>query len=157
MSDFRSTASFGKRQEYIAIAELLRRGFDVYMTLVDDQQIDCVVRLPESPPRYIDVQIKARSRDAKHASTFAALEIREPRRNFIFLFYSEACETYWVMPSMDVVKKANRAKSGENVGKYRIVFANRNRAGKWVPRPKWRSYENNFDLIGRSPDATTST
>ena len=40
----RSTASFGKRQEYIAVAELLRRGFDVYMTLVDDQQIDCVVR-----------------------------------------------------------------------------------------------------------------
>lgn len=40
----RSTASFGKRQEYIAVAELLRRGFDIYMTLVDDQQIDCVVR-----------------------------------------------------------------------------------------------------------------
>lgn len=42
--DHRSTASFGKRQEYIAVAELLRRGFDVYMTLVDDQQIDCVIR-----------------------------------------------------------------------------------------------------------------
>lgn len=151
MSDFRSTASFGKRQEYIAVAELLRRGFDVYMTLVDDQQIDCVVRLPESPPRYIDVQIKARSRNAKNASTFAALEIREPRQNFIFLFYSEACETYWVMPSMDIVEKANRAKSGENVGRYRIVFANRNRAGKWVPRPKWRCYENNFDLLAARP------
>lgn len=41
---FRSSASFGKRQEYIAVAELLRRGFDVYMTLVDDQQIDCAFR-----------------------------------------------------------------------------------------------------------------
>jgi len=40
----RSTASFGKRQEYIAVAELLRRNYDVYMTLVDDQQIDCIVR-----------------------------------------------------------------------------------------------------------------
>lgn len=28
-----SKASFGKRQESIAVAKLLRRGFDVYMTL----------------------------------------------------------------------------------------------------------------------------
>jgi len=41
---YRDSASFGKRQEFVAIAELLRRGFDVYLTLVDDQQIDCVVR-----------------------------------------------------------------------------------------------------------------
>lgn len=41
----RNTASFGKRQEFIAVAELLRRGFDVYMTQVDDQQIDCIIRL----------------------------------------------------------------------------------------------------------------
>ncbi len=36
---YRDTASFGKRQEYSVIAELLKRGFDVYMTLVDDQGI----------------------------------------------------------------------------------------------------------------------
>ena len=68
---FRSTASFGKRQEYIAVAELLKRGLDVYMTLVDDQQIDCVVRIPGKPPRYVDLQIKARSKNAKNAATFA--------------------------------------------------------------------------------------
>ena len=44
MMTHRTTASFGKRQESIAVAELLRRGFDVSMTLVDDQQIDCIVR-----------------------------------------------------------------------------------------------------------------
>lgn len=44
MPCFRSSASFGKRQEFGAIAELLRRGYDVYVTLVDDQQIDGVVR-----------------------------------------------------------------------------------------------------------------
>ncbi|WP_157210500.1 hypothetical protein [Turneriella parva] len=43
--NYRDTASYGKRQEYMAVAELLRRGFDVYMTLVDDQGIDCIVRL----------------------------------------------------------------------------------------------------------------
>jgi len=56
---FRDSASFGKRQEYTVIAELLRRGFDVYATLVDDQGIDCIIRLNEK--KYIDIQIKARS------------------------------------------------------------------------------------------------
>ena len=36
---FRDRASFGKRQEYVAIAELLKREYDVYMTLVDDRGI----------------------------------------------------------------------------------------------------------------------
>jgi hypothetical protein len=99
---FRSSASFGKRQEYIAVAELLRRDFDVYMTLVDDQQIDCVIRIEDAgkPLRYLDVQIKARSKTAGQASTFAAMEIRHPRPNFWFIFYSEICQTYWVVPSL---------------------------------------------------------
>lgn len=57
---YRDTASFGRRQEYSVIAELLKRNFDVYMTLVDDQGIDCVIRLDDK--RYVDVQIKARSK-----------------------------------------------------------------------------------------------
>lgn len=52
---YRDRASFGKRQEYLVVAELLRRGFDVYMTLVDDQSIDCVLRLDDK--RYLDIQI----------------------------------------------------------------------------------------------------
>lgn len=59
--NFRSSASFGKRQEFTAIAELLRRGLDVYMTLVDDLQIDCIIRQDDGERlRYLDIQIKAR-------------------------------------------------------------------------------------------------
>lgn len=144
---FRSSASFGKRQEYIAVAELLRRNFDVYMTLVDDQQIDCVVRIErDGRLRYLDVQIKARSKDAVQASTFAAMEVRNPRDNFFFIFYSEAADTYWIMPSKQLVKVANRNKAGENAGKYRIVFCNKNKAG-WKPRPKWSAFKNAFHLL----------
>jgi len=39
---YRNSASFGKRQEYVVVAELLKRGFDVYMTLVDDQGIKII-------------------------------------------------------------------------------------------------------------------
>jgi hypothetical protein len=37
MPSFRSSASFGKRQEFAAIAELLKRNYDVHLTLVVDQ------------------------------------------------------------------------------------------------------------------------
>jgi hypothetical protein len=87
LPSFRSSASFGKRQEFGAIAELMRRGYDVYLTLVDDQQIDCIVRIERNPyPVYIDIQIKARSKTAKNPGTFAAMEIKKPRPNFYFIF-----------------------------------------------------------------------
>jgi hypothetical protein len=123
------------------------------MTLVDDLQIDCIIRIPGAPPSYIDLQIKARSKIAKNAGTFAAMEIREPRENFLFLFYSEACDTYWVMPSLDVVRLASRNKQGKNAGRFSTVFCNRNVAGKWIPRPKWEKYRNAFHLIGRAEEA----
>ena len=148
----RSTASFGKRQEYIAVAELLKRGYDVYMTLVDDQQIDCVIRQErDGGLRYLDVQIKARSTDAKHAATFAAITVRNPRPNYWYIFYSEEIETYWIMPSQDLVALANVnkggiAKNGKNKGKFTIKLANKNKSG-WKPRPKYAKYQNAFDLL----------
>jgi hypothetical protein len=153
--DHRSTASFGKRQEYVAVAELLRRGFDVYMTLVDDQQIDCVIRQERNGKlRYLDLQIKARSKDAKHAATFAALTVRSPRPNFWFIFFSEAAGpsgTYWIIPSMRLVSLSNvnkggESKTGKNKGKLTIKLANKTKAG-WKPRPKFKKYENAFELL----------
>ena len=51
MPPFRNSASFGKRQEMVVFGELLRRGYDVYLTLVDDQQIDCIVRFGDRDPK----------------------------------------------------------------------------------------------------------
>lgn len=146
----RTTASFGKRQEYIAVAELLRRGFDVYMTLVDDQQIDCVVRQEKGNQlRYLDIQIKARSEVAKHPGTFAALTIRNPRPDFWFIFYSESVDTYWVMSATEVLKHANVnkggvTKDGKNKGKLTLNFVN---SKNHHPRPKFKPWENAFHLL----------
>src|SRR6185295_14498404 len=106
---FRSSASFGKRMEFVAVGELLRRGYDVYMTLVDDQQIDCIIRQEVNGlPYYVDIQIKARSNIAKNPAVFAGLEIRNPRQNYFFLFYSEVVDMYWVMPSLEFIQHANQ-------------------------------------------------
>lgn len=144
---FRHSASFGKRQEFVAIAELLRRGFDVYLTLVDDQGIDCIVRLDRDPPIYLDVQIKARSKDAKQPGTFAALDVPNPRPNYIFIFYSEAADCYWVMSSLDLVAEANVGKSGGAEGKFSLKFVNVSVGGEARPRPKWEKYRDHFDLL----------
>ena len=148
---FRNSASFGKRQEFIAVGELLRRGFDVYMTLVDDQQIDCVVRLEKKGKklRYIDLQIKARSKDCKpkNAGRFAGMEIRKPRKDFYFIFFSEQAEKYWVMPSLRVVKEANSNKKGKNAGKYSLNFCNLNKKIGVKPRPRFKKFEGAFDLL----------
>ncbi len=143
----RSTASFGKRQEYIAVAELLRRNYDVYMTLVDDQQIDCVVRQEKDGElRYLDLQIKARSKDAKQATTFAALTVRNPRPNFWYIFYSERARLYWIMPSLDLVRLANMNKGGINKGKFTIKLASETKAG-WKSHPQFSAYENAFPKL----------
>jgi hypothetical protein len=150
MGKFRSTASFGKRQEFGAIAELLREGFDVYLTLVDDQGIDCIIRGElKGRPHYIDVQIKARSKDAsvRNAGIFPSLAVPDPRPNLVFIFYSEHARTYWIMPATEVVKHANRRKSGGSKGRYRLQMTNALRSGIAKPRPKFKTFENNWQQI----------
>jgi hypothetical protein len=116
---FRDSSSFGKRQEYSAIAELLKRNFDVYMTLVDDQGIDCIVRLSET--NYVDIQIKARSKIAKQWTTFAAMRFK-PRKNLFFIFYTERNNALWVVPSIDLDELCYENQNGINKGSRTIVF-----------------------------------
>lgn len=144
---FRSSASFGKRQEYSVVARLLQEGLDVYMTLVDDQGIDCIIR--KNSKKYYDIQIKARSKDCspKNAGRFVPLTI-EPRQNYYFIFYSEQVDKTWVMPSEDLVNKklAGRNKTGSNAGKYHILFTGV-KQGKVYPLDKFKRYEDAFHLL----------
>ena len=109
---YRNTASFGKRQEYIAIAKLLERGYDVYMTLVDDQGIDCIIRHDNgSQIIYLELQIKARSKTAKYFDKFGPLRHAD-RKNYLFLLYSEKLDKYWVIPSTELPNLGNKQKNG---------------------------------------------
>lgn len=148
MKTYRHSASFGKRQEYVVIAELLRRGFDIYIPLVDDQHIDCIIRRDNN--NYIDVQIKARSKDCKPyvAGRFAAMDIPNPREKYYFIFYSEAVNKYWIIPSLKLVQLASQNKNGENIGKYQINFAGfSKKTQKAYPYPRFEDYENKFNLL----------
>ena len=140
---YRDSASFGKRQEYVVVAELLKRGFDVYMTLVDDQGIDCIIRIDN--PTYIDIQIKARSSTAKQWNFFAAMTI-EPKQNYYFIFYIEKNDTLWVMPSHDVVNYAITNKNGKNAGKHSLTLPKSETTAKAIEFSKYKG-EAGFELL----------
>lgn len=128
-----SRASYGKRHEYIVIAELLRHGFDVYIPLVDDRQIDCIIR--RGCDHYLDVQIKARSRDGN----FAAMNIPCPRPNYFFVFYVESIRTRWIFPSRELVELAYQAQTGRNEGRYTVNLTGR-RDGEVCPSGRFAEY-----------------
>ena len=41
---FRHSAGFGKRMEYNLVGKMLMEGLDVYLPLVDDHGVDCVIK-----------------------------------------------------------------------------------------------------------------
>ena len=142
MASYRNSKSFGERYEYRAISELLENGYDVYKTLVDDQGIDCVIRKDiGNSPKYIDMQIKARSRNPKYPATFSAMDIKNPRPNYAFMFYSEQLNEFWIIPSMELSSGLSyQNRNGKNKGRYRIDLAAR-QGGKPIPKGSFDKYK----------------
>lgn len=152
---YRSKASYGKRQEYAAISKLLNLGYDVYLTLVDDQAIDCIIRINKD--RYIDVQIKARSKECqlKNRGYFPQLRIVEPRDNYFFIFYSELEGKdgyYWIIPSTDI--EAFSKQPGSNINRKKgkgleNEYSARVAGSKYNPFERFEKYRDNkgFKLL----------
>ena len=121
---FRHSAGFGKRIEYWIIGNMLKKGLDVYIPLVDDDAIDAVIRRPNQT--FTTVQIKARSRECVpgNAGLFAALP-HELRANYWFVFYSERLNMTWIMTSSEFIAESHQNKNGKNKGKRTIWFNGR--------------------------------
>lgn len=121
---FRHSAGFGKRIEYYIIGLMLKEGLDCYVPLVDDDGIDVVIRKQNGT--FIEVQIKARSKDVTFgdAALFAALT-HGKRNNYYFIFYSERLEKMWIMSSEEFLKECVTNKNGKNAGKHSIWFNGR--------------------------------
>lgn len=120
-NSFRNLAGFGKRMEYYFIGQMLREGLDCYVPLVDDNGVDCIVK--KSDGTFIEIQIKARSKDVKQgdAALFAAIDHTE-RSNYYFVFYSERLDCMWILSSEEFLKECVTNKSGKNIGKHSIWF-----------------------------------
>ena len=125
---FRHSAGFGKRMEYNLIGKMLMEGLDVYVPLVDDHGVDCVIK--KNDGSFIEVQIKARSNEVTDgdAALFAAIT-HKLTPNFFFVFYSERLDTMWILSSEEFLNECVTNKNGKNKGKHSIWF-NGNRVDK---------------------------
>ncbi len=148
--DYRNNASYGKRQEFIAMAKLLENGFDVYPSLVDDMGIDCVVRINEEV--YLDIQIKSRSNNTKELGQrayFPQIMIENPRDNYYFMLYSQYLDSYWIIPSLRIVEMADKKgshisimKNGKKKGSLSVRIGN----SKGIPYPLFDIFKNEMGI-----------
>lgn len=154
---FRHSAAFGKRIEYFVVGLMLKEGLDVYLPIVDDDAIDAVIKRPDGS--FVEVQIKARSRDVKFgdAALFAALK-HEERKNYWFVFYSERMDKIWILSSNEFIKESNQNKIGKNIGKRSVWFNGKNtKKNEEHVKPQFEKYlVTDFKrLIEDDPDVQT--
>lgn len=121
---FRHSAGFGKRIEYKLIGDMLMEGLDVYLPLVDDHGVDCIIKKADGT--FIEIQIKARSNEVTKGdgALFAAIT-HEPKSNFYFVFFSERLDLMWIMSSEEFLRECITNKTGKNAGKHSIWFNGR--------------------------------
>ena len=131
---FRHSAGFGKRMEYNLVGKMLMEGLDVYLPLVDDHGVDCVIKKEDGT--FIEVQIKARSNEVidGDAALFAGI-MHEYTPNFYFVFYAERLDLMWILSSEEFLQECVTNKSGKNTGKHSIWF-NGNRKDKQTGEKK---------------------
>ena len=119
-----SPLQFGKAIEYEIFSYFLQCGAEVFLPAVDDDGIDALLKRP-GDQRFVEVQIKAKSKSAQEPGLFAAISHR-PRPDYWFIFYSESLNQVWVMTSEEFVNHASKNKSGsKNQNKYSINFGKR--------------------------------
>ena len=141
---YRDTSSFGKRMEYNIIGEMLIEGYDVYLPMVDDHGVDCIVKTNDGTS--IEIQIKARSGSAKQPGCFTVDNHETEFENFYFIFYCEINNTKWVFSSKDFVENSNINKSGKNKGRRKINLLSSN--GK-LSKKYLRFVSDNYNFLKR--------
>jgi hypothetical protein len=122
---FRHSAGFGKRIEFTVLARMLKEGLDVYVPLVDDMGVDAVVRRGSG---FIEVQVKARSEDAKPGTEgLFTVQKHELRDNYWFVFFSEKMGKTWVMTSEEFIQHSQVTKTGKYEGLRYLNFMTKKR------------------------------
>ncbi len=146
---FRDTSSFGKRIEYKIISELLVQNFDVYVPLVDDHGIDCIVKSVDYVnDTYKEIQIKARSKYADEKSNGCfTVDKHEIRNNYYFIFYSEIVDKRWCLTSKQFIDETIPSKGKRTLGRRKIVLFTKTKSG-YKLKDKFKKYiVNDYSII----------
>ena len=109
--------------EYNIIGELLIEGLDVYTPLVDDHGVDAIIKKADGT--FIELQIKARSNDAKNTGTFANIKVDAQlndnnNEKFYYIFRSEKLQKTWILSFKEFI---DNSRENRNVN-YRELTVN---------------------------------
>lgn len=128
---YRNTTGFGKRIEYKIISELLVNDFDVFIPLVDDHGVDCVVKnSKDTESQYKEIQIKARSKDADTKSIGCfTVDNHIECNNFYFIFYSETLDKRWCFSSKEFIKESTISRGEKTSGRRKIILFTKTKNG----------------------------
>lgn len=119
---------FGKYCEHKIFAELLKKDFDIYLPIVDDKGVDCIIR--NNNGSHIDIQIKGRQ--PRWIFNFG---IVKPRKNYFFILFPPDQEIY-IIPSIKISEWLK--------GRRKLGFNNT------LKKELESKYKNNFDLLNYS-------
>jgi len=128
----KATQTTGKEGELRAIGELLRKGFNIYLPLVDIGGIDCIIKTDVG---YKEIQIKTRE-----LAKVLLFDVKDfiPRDNFFIICYNlKEPDTYWVIPSKVFKQNAQILKK---YGRLRLILGDEDSK----MRRKLQLYRNNF-------------
>ena len=105
----------GRPFEYEVMGVLLKKGFEVYAPIIDDDAIDLIIK--KSNGTFIEIQIKARSKAvALGAGARFSMISHKKRKNYFFIFHSERLNTFWIMSSEEFIKNSTQNKTGKYIG-----------------------------------------
>ena len=129
-----TTQQKGKRAEFLVFGELLRRGADLYLPVVDTG-IDAISRLKTGT--YLEIQVK--STEAENLAGYFNVDDLEPKPNLFIVcvdMSKRKMEQWnkpevWILPSTEFVKYATGTKE-----RYRLPLPDKDTRHGNIPREK---------------------
>ena len=129
-----TTQQKGKRAEFLVFGELLRRGADLYLPVVDIG-IDAISRLKTET--YLEIQVK--STEAENQAGYFNVDDLKPKPNLFIVCVDMSEEKMkqwnkpevWILPSTEFVTYATGTKTG-----YRLPLPEKDTRHGNIPREK---------------------
>lgn len=138
------TQIVGKLGEHLVITELLKRGLDVYLPVVDIHGIDAIIRIDRG--KYLDVQIKTRKKITRNRELIDVGKLKA-RENLFIVAYFIQNDSYWIFPSKVFRDNAYYFKK---LDKHRLILNEKN-------KEKLAQYKDNFSLLCNSKKQKNAT
>ena len=138
----KNTQKYGKRKELDIISKMLEENLDVYVPIVDDHGIDCIITRDEL--HYCKVQIKSRSSDVRQPGCFTVDNHEVVIPNFYFVFFCEKTDCFWIFSSEEFCDCAKLRTNCKTAGRRKITLVS---AGGRKSKKYLNYCYQNFDRI----------